>query len=107
METIIKSHRVKIAVTTANAEIRTSSAAGFWQRIEFMRFGIIPMLLVVVACMGGIAAAFGAKDDAVKLGLIAFPTILTLAFTLAVAPMRVIVWSGIISVLIQIAVLIF
>lgn len=103
METIIKTYQVKASVTAT----AVSPVSGFWKNAEVYRFAIIPMLLVIVSCMGGIAAGFGAKDDAIRLGLIAFPTIITLAFTLAVAPMRSIIWSAVVAVLLQIAVLIF
>lgn len=105
METIIKTQQVKL--TAASARPVSRNKASFWRQAEYNRFAIIPMLLVIVACMGGIAAGFGAKADALKIGLVAFPTIITLAFMLAVAPMRLIIWSAIIALLVQIAVLIF
>lgn len=104
METTIKSTHLKLTVVTSTPTLKAHT---FWKQAEAYRFGIIPMLLVVVACMGGIAAGFGAKDDAVKIGTIAFPTIIMLAFILAVAPMRWIIWTAVIAVLLQIGVLIF
>lgn len=104
METTIKTQQLKVRVVSTVPSLK---AAAFWQRAEANRFGIMPMLLVIVACMGGIAAAFGAKDDVLKIGIVAFPTIIMLAFMLAVAPMRLIIWSAIAALLIQAAVLIF
>lgn len=104
METIIKSQRVQIVISKP---IEKTKSTNFWNEMEFNRFGIIPVVLLVVACLGGIAAGFGAKTDIIKLSIIAFPTILTLAFVLAVAPMRTIFWAAFVSVILQFLVLMF
>jgi hypothetical protein len=103
METIIRAQQIRVTIIPETS----AKSHTFWQQAETYRFGIIPMLLVIVACTGGIAAGFGAKDNVLKLGIIAFPTVITLALTLAVAPMRLITWSAIVAVLLQLAVLIF
>jgi phage shock protein PspC (stress-responsive transcriptional regulator) len=101
METAIKStHR-----NTSHSEKRQVSA--FWDSMEFSRFGIIAILVVFIGCTGGIAASFGAGDSLIKLAMIAFPSIISLALILAVAPMRVIFYVSLIAVLMDILTFIF
>jgi hypothetical protein len=102
METLIKSTNLKVKDTN---QVKTQSL--FWNNIEFNRFGIIPIILLIIGCIGGIAAAYGAQSDLVKLSMIAFPTIIALAMVLAVAPMRVIVFVSAIALLLDILVFVF
>jgi hypothetical protein len=104
METTVKS--------TSNPQVRTEkriaqTSALFWERLEFSRFGIIALLVIVLGCVGGIAASFGATASVIGLALIAFPTIIALAFILAVAPMRIIVYASAIAIVLDLLVLIF
>lgn len=101
METIVN----KNAVVTADKT--KSEKMNFWDNLEFKRFSVIPMLLIVIGCLGGLSAAFGAMGSTVKLALLAFPTIISLAFMLAVAPMRIIVWTSAIAVLLDILIILF
>ncbi|MCE3280715.1 MAG: hypothetical protein K0S44_2906 [Bacteroidetes bacterium] len=101
MDTAIKSQT--LTSTKENVQ-KTVSINPFWEKIEFNRFGIIPMLLVVITCMGGIAVAFGAGSDTFELALVVFPTIISLALVLAVAPMRLIIWSSIMALILDLIV---
>jgi hypothetical protein len=101
MDTAIKSQT--LTSTKENVQ-KTVLVNPFWEKIEFNRFGIIPMLLVVITCMGGIAVAFGAGSDTFELALVVFPTIISLALVLAVAPMRLIIWSSIIALILDLIV---
>ncbi len=78
-----------------------------WESLEFNRFGIIAILVVILGCIGGMAASFGALDNLFKLSLIAFPTIIALALILAVSPMRVIVYVSAIALALDLLVFIF
>jgi hypothetical protein len=107
MDTVIKSQSLSsqnLKVKTAAAQ-NPSTQSEFWKRAEFNRFGIIPMLLVFLVCMGGIATAYGAGSDTMLLSLVVFPTIIGLALVLAVAPMRYIIWVSAIAVLLDLVVL--
>jgi hypothetical protein len=105
METIIKAGHINVqAQTKIN---KSSSVSNLWENVESNRFGIIPILLLIIGCVGGIAAAFGAKDDVIRLSLIAFPTIISLALILAVAPMSWIIRLSALAVLADLAVLLF
>jgi hypothetical protein len=79
----------------------------FWKNAEFNRFGIIPVALLLVACIGGFAASYGAGSSAFRLGMVAFPSIIALALMLAVAPMRLIFWSSAIAIILDLFILIF
>ena len=105
METTIKTQQANNSVSSTKSVSGKESA--FWEKLEFSRFGIISMLVVVLGCVGGMAASFGAKDDVVKLGMMAFPTIISLALILAVAKMRIIVYVSIIAIILDLIVLIF
>jgi|GEM_PF-1566771 len=82
-------------------------SAEFWNRVEAGRFAIIPMLLIITACIGGIAAAFGAAGSTFQLALTAFPTIISLALVLAVAPMKAILYLSAVSLLLDLLVVSF
>lgn len=101
METTITKQQ-SINVSTKHETAKQEVLSTFWQKAEFNRYGIIAMVLTVLGCMGGFAASFGAGADIFKIALVAFPTILSLAFILGVMPMRLIVWSSSIAVLIDI-----
>ena len=79
----------------------------FWDTLEFNRFGIISIMVVLIGCCGGIAASFGAGDSIVKLAMIAFPSIISLALILAVAPMRAICLMALFAVTMDILVFAF
>lgn len=79
----------------------------FWQQAEENRFGIIVALLLIIGCTGGIAAAFGAESDTLQIVATVFPTILSLASILGLAPMRLILSLSTIAVFFDILVLLF
>ncbi|MCD6019209.1 MAG: hypothetical protein K0S53_2330 [Bacteroidetes bacterium] len=105
METTIRSNQTRSTNRTSQATSTTTTA--FWDKMEFNRFGIISILVVFIGCIGGIAAAYGAQDNALKIALIAFPTIISLALVLAVAPMRAIIYLSGVAVLLDLIILIF
>ena len=105
METTIKTSQSKTIAETK--QLSNAAASSFWGDMERHRFGVIPIIAVIIGCMGGIAAAFGAEAETFKLALVAFSSILSLAFVLAVAPMRVIIYASVIALLLDIIVLVF
>ena len=90
METTVKNSTIEVS--------QGSAAPTFWQTMEFNRFGIMPIVLLLIGCIGGIAAGFGAFNDLLRISLVAFPTIISLALILAVSPMRVIFFSAAIAI---------
>jgi len=102
MESTINSSQTKKTESVSKNQPST-----FWKDAEFNRFGIISMLILIIGCVGGFAASFGAKGDVLKLALVAFPTIISLALILAVAPMKAIIYLCSVAVILDIIVLIF
>ncbi len=104
METTVSSQS---AFAHSKSNAHTAVQSKFWQMVEFNRFGFIAMLLTIVGCFGGIAVAYGAHNELFQIALVAFPTIITLALILAVAPMRLIVWLTGLALVIDLFVLLF
>ena len=100
METTIqvKTGIVSGKIQDANVTAKSNTISDFWKKAEFNRFGIVPMLLIVVVCIGGIAAAVTIQDNVMKLAVIAVSTTLVECFVLAVMPMRTIIISTIIAI---------
>jgi hypothetical protein len=55
---------------------------------EYNRFGLIPILILLVGCLGGITVGMGAIQDTWALILVVLPAMLTLSLLLAVSPMK-------------------
>ncbi len=90
-----------------NARVTSTGSTTFWDSLEFNRFGIISILVVIIGCSGGIAASFAAGDSLVKLAMIAFPSIISLALILAVAPMRIIFYMTLLAITLDLLVFTF
>ncbi|HEY0031036.1 MAG TPA: hypothetical protein VGC65_09780 [Bacteroidia bacterium] len=109
MDTLIKSNQKNgFSASAKKTETKTQTAAqiDFWKKAEFNRLGITPILLLVMSCMGGFAAASGILESWVRLAAVAFPATISLAIILAVAPMRVIFISTAIAIIMDLLVII-
>jgi hypothetical protein len=104
METTFKTPHAPIIRSEKETVVRQSSV--FWDKMESERYAWVPFIVTLIGCMGGIAAAFGANYDALRLSLVAVPTAITLALNLAVAPMRWIIWAFAITLFLDIVLLI-
>ncbi|MCT4581008.1 MAG: hypothetical protein N4A35_06280 [Flavobacteriales bacterium] len=71
------------------------------------RYGIMAILLLVVGCMGGIAVGTGGINSTTQLFLLAFSTMFSLSMMLAVAPMKWVIYSGIIAIVIDLVIIAF
>jgi hypothetical protein len=74
---------------------------------EFNRFGLISIILLVVGCVGGVAVGLGAIKYTATLILCVVPTMTTLSLLLAVAPMKWIWRSAILSLAIDFILIIY
>lgn len=74
-----------------------SSYAKLLNWAEFNRFSFIVVSLLIPSCIGGLAAGAGAINDTAILAMLVIFTIMNQAFLLAVAPMKLLVPSFIIS----------
>jgi hypothetical protein len=104
METISKA---QTQIRTTVSEKSETKVNTLWEKAEAARFGILPILLTVVACVGGWAAAFGAHYEVMQLAMVALPTMIVLSFMLAVAPMKNILISSAIAIVLDFLVLLF
>jgi hypothetical protein len=75
--------------------------------VEFNRFGLISIILLIVGCLGGLTVGAGAVNEVWSLTLIVIPTMVTLSLLIAVAPMKYIITSGVIAVSIDVLMLIY
>lgn len=105
METTMKTKQTSNSLNVQ--ESTSNNMAVFWDTLEFNRFGIISMLVLILGCVGGIAASFGAGGDALKLAIIAYPTIISLSLILAGAKMRVITFLSLIAIILDLIILAF
>ena len=69
---------------------------------EENRFGVICIALLVVGCLGGMTVGLGAINNVLALTIVVIPTMTTLSFLLAIAPMRWIYSAAIVSVIIDV-----
>lgn len=105
MNTLTKNYPGTVSGKTVDTKLKSISR--FWENAEFNRFGITPILLAFIACMGGIAAGFGTSEYDFELLLVIFPTGAVLVSMLAVTPMRVILKISLLAFIIDLLVLIF
>jgi hypothetical protein len=77
------------------------------ENLEFNRFGIISIVLLIVGCLGGLTVGFGAVKEVWSLTLIVIPTMVTLSLLIAVAPMRYIMTAGITAVIIDLLMILY
>lgn len=72
----------------------TTQETGFFKYAEDNRFGIISMLLIFVGCVGAFTLSMGGlHSDIILIGLI-ITTMTCLSLTLAVQPMRYVIYSA-------------
>lgn len=77
------------------------------EKLEFNRFGVISIVLLIVGCLGGLTVGFGAVKEVWSLTLIVIPTMVTLALLLAVAPMKYIMTAAITAVVIDLLMILY
>ncbi len=80
---------------------------GVKSEAEFNRFGLITIILLIIGCLGGVAVGLGAIESTLALITIVIPTMTTLSFLLAVAPMKWIINAGVVCVIIDVAYIVF
>jgi hypothetical protein len=76
---------------------RTVSQSDFIKNVEFNRFGLISVILILVGCLGGLTVGLGAIESTVVLIVVIIPTMTTLSFLLAVSPMKWILSAAAVS----------
>lgn len=69
---------------------------------EFNRFSVITVVLLVVGCLGGVNVGLGGLNSTFQLIATVIPTMATLSFILAVAPMRLLLGTAILATIIDV-----
>ena len=75
--------------------------------MESNRFAIIPILLVVIGCLGALSASFGAEGNITKLAIVAFPTNIATSLIIGLAPMKIAFYASIIAIVVDLIFLAF
>lgn len=83
------------------------SGGKFLQQAEFNRFGLICIIITVIGCLGGAAIGLGAIQSTLTLSMVILPTMATLCMLLAVSPMKQILISATVSVLIDLILIVY
>lgn len=60
----------------------------FGDTLEFNRYGIMSMILLVIGCLAGLTVYSGAMSSPIQLSIVLVPTMITLSLILAVQPMK-------------------
>lgn len=102
MNTAIQSN--PLSFSTENERVMTYSS--IWDSLEKNRFGAISLILTVVACTAGFAAAFAVKESVVQLAIISISAAIVEAFILAVLPMKAITITAAVSVFINLSIIV-
>ena len=92
---------VKFANTTISIKSDTLNWANIWKMAEYNRYGIISMLLLLIGCLGGAAAAFSHDLQMVALAGISFSSMTVLTLVMAVQPMKWIVKASAVALAID------
>lgn len=71
------------------------------------RYGIMAILLLVVGSLSGIAVGLGAINSLFQLFLLAFTTMFSMSMMLAIAPMKWVIWSGLLAIVIDVILIIY
>lgn len=83
----------------------------FWDKIipdmETNRFGTKSIVILIIGCLGGITVSQGAYASWIQLSILIVPLMTTVVLLLAVLPMRWILNAMAVTVLIDIAVLLY
>jgi hypothetical protein len=75
--------------------------------MEFNRFGFISAIILLVGCLGGLTVGMGAIENTLALIAVIIPTMITLSFLLAVAPMLWILTAASTSVIVDLILIVY
>jgi hypothetical protein len=104
METLGQPHAPSVTISKPKF---ISAINEFLDDLETNRFGFAPMILVAMACLGGVAAAFAVQKSEIELLSVAVTTAFIEMLVIAVAPMRLIALATAIAFLVDLFVFIF
>lgn len=105
MSVTLNQNRAHVSATVSR-QSATAATSRFWEELEFHRFSFTPFVLVVMACIGGLAAAVAAGKSEWTLLAVAFSTGAIEIMIMSVAPMRWIVWTAVLALAVDLVVFI-
>jgi len=86
------------------------NSSEYWKRVEFNRFGLLPILITVQSCLGSIAVCYACElDEHLQVAFlmpVAVVTMASNATAIAQAPMKWVVFGFILSVIVSTSVII-
>ncbi|HET7819087.1 MAG TPA: hypothetical protein VFL70_07240 [Bacteroidia bacterium] len=108
METMIKSTATNISINDELSNATTVLTKNkVWEELEAARFAVTPMLLIIMACIGGVAAAYAVQGNEVMLLATAVSTMFVEILIVALAPMQMICLASAIALIIDFSVYFF
>lgn len=105
MPAILDQNHANVSVSV-NTKSSRATVYRFWEELEFHRFSFLPFLLVVMACVGGLAAAVAVGKSEWALLAVAFSTGAIEILIMSVSPMRWIVFTAAVALLVDLIVFI-
>lgn len=91
--------------TFSDVKSKKTTKSTLWENMEFNRYGLNAIQLLIIGCLGGIAAAAVLPVSLIGLALLGLAAVVSLTSMLAVMPMKWVVGSGVIAVLLDLTVL--
>jgi len=83
----------------------------FWDKLipemETNRYGTKAVVILIIGCLGGITVSLGAYDSWIQLSLLIMPIMVTLVLLLTVMPMKWVLNSMVLTIVIDLIVLIY
>ncbi|UKN02289.1 hypothetical protein K6119_01990 [Paracrocinitomix mangrovi] len=74
---------------------------------NFNRYGIYAIALLLVGCLGGVAVGLGSMTSSIEILILVIPTMVSLTMILAVAPMRLLLWTVLFTCLLDIIMIVY
>lgn len=69
---------------------------------NFNRYGIYPIALLLIGCLSGVAIGLGGMSTPLGISILVVPTMASLTMILAVAPMRLLLWTTLFAIAVDV-----
>lgn len=106
MDTLIQSNAETSSKKAEKIQTRTG-VSDIIAQLEANRFGLIPLLLVIITVLGAVAAAYAVQESELKLMAVAVSTTFVEILIIALAPVRMILIASAIALIVDLCVFIF
>jgi|GEM_PF-5685140 len=103
------SHTISTAKQSTTSATSRIHWRNFWQDLEFNRYGFGAIALITQSCIGSIGVMYALHLDGVlslvTLSAVVIFNMMANSMCIALAPMKLVFWSGVASVLVSIVVI--